>query len=77
MLITLEPCGPFGSNFLYLCILTCPATSMHNSGEALIKDLVGKALLMKMLITLEPCGMFGSNFIYNGDEASPSTILAG
>ena len=30
MRITLEPCGSFGSNFLYLC----PATSMQNSDEA-------------------------------------------
>ena len=49
----------------------------------------GQALLVKMLITLEPRGAFGSNFEYlciltfssstgmqNGNEASPSIILA-
>ena len=44
--------------------------------------------LVKMLITLEPRGIFALNFVYlciltpatamqNGDEASPSIILAG
>ena len=32
MLITLEPCGSFGSNFLYLCI--GQTTSMQNGDEA-------------------------------------------
>ena len=36
MLITLEPCGSFGTNFLYLCILTLSShyKSMQNSDEA-------------------------------------------
>ena len=28
MLITIEPHGIFGSNFVYKCILNCPATGM-------------------------------------------------
>ena len=50
--------------------------------------MAGRALLVKMLIPLEQRGAYGSNFVYlytyhrpatgmrNGDEASPSIILA-
>ena len=34
MLITLEVYGIFGSNFVYLCILNCPATDMKKCDEA-------------------------------------------
>ena len=34
MLITLEPCGIFGSKFVYKCILTFPAPGMQNGDEA-------------------------------------------
>ena len=34
MLITLEPCGMFGSNFVYKSILHFPAAGMQNGAEA-------------------------------------------
>ena len=34
MLIPLEPCGAFGSNFVHLCIQHCSATGMQNGDEA-------------------------------------------
>ena len=47
MLITLEPRGIFGSIFVYLCILTCPATGMHTDDEgSMSMILVGRALLV-------------------------------
>ena len=53
MLITLEPDGIFGSNFVYLCILNCPATGMKKIDEASTSIiLAGRALLVKKLITL-------------------------
>ena len=55
MLITLEPDGVFGSNFVYLCILTLSATGMKKCDEASLSIiLAGRTLLVKMLITLEP-----------------------
>ena len=90
MIITPEPQGIFGSNFVYLCILTMSSHWYEKCDEAsqsIILD--GRAFLVKMLITLEPHGIFGSNFVYlciltlsshwykKGDEASPSIILAG
>ena len=91
MLIPLEPCGAFGSNFVNLCILTlsshwyaklCRGCSEHHLSD--------QALLVKMLITLGPHGIFGLIFLIlmyfehcqatdmqNVDEASPSIILAG
>ena len=56
MLKTPEPHGIFGSNFVYLCILTL---SIHRYEKGDI--LAGRALLVKMLITLEPHGIFCSN----------------
>ena len=89
-LITLEPHGIFGSNFVYFCILHCPAIAMTKCDEASPSIvLAARALLVKMLVTLELHGIFGSNFIYlyilycpvtgikKGDEASPRIILAG
>ena len=65
MLITLERHGIFVSNFVYLCILTGPATGMKNGNAASPSiTLAGQALLVKMLITLEPHVSFGSNFVY-------------
>ena len=62
MFITLEPCGIFGSNFVYYCIL---AAGMQNGDEASPSIiLVCLALLVKMLIILKPCCSFGSNFLY-------------
>ena len=57
-LITLEPHGILGSNFVYYCILT-----LSSRWYASI-ILAGLALLVKMLINLEPCGSFGSKFLY-------------
>ena len=34
MLITLEPCGIIGSNFVHQCILTFLAAGMENSDKA-------------------------------------------
>ena len=65
MLITLDSRGIIGSNFVYLCILTCPATGMQKGDEALPSTiLVSRAILVKMIITLKPHGIFGSNFVY-------------
>ena len=65
MLITFELHGILCSNFVYLCILHCPATGMKKFDEASPSIvLAGRALLVKMLITLEPHGIFGSNFAY-------------
>ena len=55
MLITFEPHGIFGSNFVYLCILTL-SSHWYVKGD--------EALLVKRLIILEPHGIFGSNFVY-------------
>ena len=66
MLITPEPDGIFGSNYVYVCILTLSSHWCEkNSDEALPSIiLAGRALLVKMLITLEPDSIFGSNFAY-------------
>ena len=61
LLISLEPHGIFGSNFVYLCILTL-SSQCDEASPSII--LAGRALLVKMLITLEPHGIFGSNFVY-------------
>ena len=60
MLITLEPCGIFGSNFVYYCILTLSTTAgMRNSDEASPSiNLASQALLVKMLKILGPHGIF-------------------
>ena len=65
MLITVEPHGIFGSNFVYIYVFNhCQATGMKKSNEALPSIiLAGRALLVKMLITLEPHGILGSNFV--------------
>ena len=34
MLITFEPCGIIGSNFVYKCILTLSTAGMQNGDEA-------------------------------------------
>ena len=65
MLITLEPHGIFGSNFVYLCILTLSSHLYEKDDEASPSIiLAGLALLVKMFITLEPHGIFGSNFVH-------------
>ena len=54
MLITLEPDGIFGSNFVYLSILTLSSHWYEKSDEASTSIiLAGQALLVNMLITLE------------------------
>ena len=54
MLITLEPDGIFGSNFVYLSILTLSSHWYEKGDEASTSIiLVGQALLVNMLITLE------------------------
>ena len=65
MLITIEPHGIFGSNFVYIYVFYyCPATGMKKGDEASPSIiLAGRALLVKMLITLEPHGIIGSNFV--------------
>ena len=65
MLITLEPDGIFGSNFVYLCILTL-SSHWYKKGDEASQSIIlaGQALCVKMLITLEPHGIFGSKFIY-------------
>ena len=65
MLITLEPHGIFGSNFVYLCILTLSSHCYEKGDEASPSIiLAGQALLVKMLINVEPHGIFGSIFLY-------------
>ena len=65
MLITLEPHGIFGSNFVYLCSLTLSSHWYKKGNKASSSIiLVGQALLLEMLITLEPRGAFDSNFEY-------------
>ena len=61
-LITLKPNGIFGSNFVYLCILTLSSHWYEIGDEASpCIILASRAFLVKMLITLEPHGVFGSN----------------
>ena len=67
MLITLGPYGMFGSNFVYLCILTLSSHWYEKKVMRLHRASflpVDRALSVKMLITLEPHGIFGSNFVY-------------
>ena len=65
MLITLEPYSIFGSNFVYLCIVTLSRHWYKKGDEASLSIiLAGRALLVKMLITLEPHRLFGSSFVY-------------
>ena len=53
MLITLEPHGIFGSNFVNLCISTLLSYWLQNGDEASPSIiLAGRALLVKMLIPL-------------------------
>ena len=65
MLITLELDGIFGSNVLYLCILTL-SSHWYKKGDEASPSIIlaGRALLMKMFITLELPGIFCSNFVY-------------
>ena len=58
MLITLEPCGIFGTNFVYTCIVT--SSSRWYAKRSI--SLAGGALLVKRLITLEPHGVFFIKF---------------
>ena len=65
MLITLEPHGIFGSNFVYLCISTLSShwyEKYDKASPSII--LASQALLVKMLIALELHGIFGSNFVH-------------
>ena len=67
MLITLGPHGTciFGSNFVYLCILTLSSNWNAKSDKASPSIIfAGGAILVKMLITLERHSIFGSNFLY-------------
>ena len=65
MLITLEPHGIFGSNIVYLCIVTLSSHRYEKGDEASPSIIMaGRALLLKMLLTLEPQGILGSNFVY-------------
>ena len=58
MLIILELHDIFGSIFLYLCILHCPATGMIKGDEASPSIiLAGRPLLVIMLIALELHGI--------------------
>ena len=60
MFINFVPHGIFCSNFVYLCILHCPATGMKKCDEASWSIiLAGRALLVKMLIIVEPDGIYG------------------
>ena len=57
MLITLEPCGAFCSNFADLCIIHHLATGMQICDEASQRIIFsGRSLFVKMLITLEQHG---------------------
>ena len=59
MLITLEPHIIFGSNFVYLCILTLSSHWYEKGDEASPSiNLAHLAILVKMLITLVPHGLF-------------------
>ena len=65
MFIILEPHGIFGSNFVYICILTLSSNwyeKVDGASPSII--LANPALLVKMLITLERRGAYGSNFEY-------------
>ena len=65
MLITLESHGIFGSNFVFLCILTLSSDWYEKGDEAPPSNiLTGRALLVKMLIAIVPHGIFCSNFVY-------------
>ena len=52
MLITLEPHVIFGSNFVYLCIITL-SSHWYEKGDEASQSIIlaGRALLVKMLIT--------------------------
>ena len=81
MLITLQPHGIFGSNFVYLRISTLSSQWYEKGDEASPSIiLVGLALLVTLLMTLEPHGIFGSNLVYlrvSTLSSHPSIILAG
>ena len=65
MLIILELHDVFGSNLVYLCILTLFSHKYEKGDDASPSIiLAGRALLVKLLINLEPHGIFGSNFVY-------------
>ena len=64
VLITLEPHGIFGSNFVFLCILTLSSHWYEKGDEASLSIiLAGQALLVKILTTLtcKSYCAFGSN----------------
>ena len=65
MLITLEPHGIFGSNFVHIFILRLSSHWKEKGDEASPNIIMaGPALFVKMLRTLELHGIFGSNFVY-------------
>ena len=65
ILITIEPHGIFGLNFVHICILTSSSHWCVKGDKASPPIiLASRALLVKMLINLEPHGIFGSNFVY-------------
>ena len=61
MLINLELHGMFGSNFVYLCILTLHSHWYGKKGKEASPTMIlaGRDLFVKMLITLEPRYAFG------------------
>ena len=60
MLITLEPHGIFGSNFVYLCNLTLSSHWYEKKVTRLHRESFWPVeLLVKMLITLAPHYAFG------------------
>ena len=60
MLITLEPDGIFGSNFVYLCFLTLSSHWYEKRCRGFTEHHFGRSSsLVKMFITLEPHGIFG------------------
>ena len=66
VLITLEPHGIFGSNFVYLCILTLSSHWYEKSDTASPSIILAcQALLVNLiLLTLERHDIFGSFFVY-------------
>ena len=65
MLKTLKLHGIFGSNFVYLCILSL-SSHWYEKGEEASPSIIlaSRALLVKMLVSLEPRRAFGSTFEY-------------
>ena len=66
ILITLEPCGSFDLNILYLCILNIVQPLVCKLVTWLHLALSGRSSSFnEMFITLEPCGIFGIQMYFN------------